>query len=132
MSIAVLSEPEVSLELALEHGLTEEEYGWVLDALGRTPTFVELGIYSVMWSEHCSYKNSISLLKKLPRDGDTILPARKQILELVLQRRLPAQLAHHVDPPIAITFLQYRTLPGTGDPVMCQESAWSCPGSADS
>ncbi|GMQ81690.1 MAG: phosphoribosylformylglycinamidine synthase subunit PurL [Rhodothermia bacterium] len=73
MSTAVLSEPEVNLELALEHGLTEEEYGWVLKALGRTPTFVELGIYSVMWSEHCSYKNSISLLKQLPRQGENIL-----------------------------------------------------------
>jgi len=73
MTTAVLREPEVNLELALEHGLTEEEYGWVLEALGRIPTFVELGIYSVMWSEHCSYKNSISLLKKLPREGKGIL-----------------------------------------------------------
>ena len=73
MSTAVLSETEVNLELALEHGLTEEEYGWVLTALDRTPTFVELGIYSVMWSEHCSYKNSISVLRKLPREGERIL-----------------------------------------------------------
>ncbi len=66
-------EPEVNLELALEHGLTEEEYGWVLDKLGRTPTFTELGIYSVMWSEHCSYKNSIAVIKTLPRDGEALL-----------------------------------------------------------
>ncbi len=65
--------PEVTLQLALEHGLTEQEYGWVLDRLGRTPTFVELGIYSVMWSEHCSYKNSIVELKKLPREGGRML-----------------------------------------------------------
>jgi len=73
MSTSVVNEPEVTLELAREHGLTDEEYGWVLEKLGRTPTFVELGIYSVMWSEHCSYKNSIVELKKLPRDGDAIM-----------------------------------------------------------
>lgn len=66
-------EPEVTPELARDHGLTDEEYGWILDALGRTPTFVELGIYSVMWSEHCSYKNSIAELKKLPREGKALL-----------------------------------------------------------
>lgn len=65
--------PNVNLELALEHGLTEQEYGWICETLGRTPTFVELGIYSVMWSEHCSYKNSIKILKTLPRDGDALL-----------------------------------------------------------
>ena len=66
-------EPEVNLELALEHGLTEEEYGWIVEKLGRVPTFTELGVYSVMWSEHCSYKNSIVELKKLPREGDHLL-----------------------------------------------------------
>jgi phosphoribosylformylglycinamidine synthase len=66
-------EPEVNLQLALEHGLTEQEYGWIVDRLGRVPTFVELGIYSVMWSEHCSYKNSIVELKKLPRSGGRML-----------------------------------------------------------
>jgi phosphoribosylformylglycinamidine synthase len=67
------SEPTVTLELAREHGLTDEEYGWVVERLGRTPTFVELGIYSVMWSEHCSYKNSIAVLKTLPREGEALL-----------------------------------------------------------
>lgn len=73
MSADPLNEPEVNLELALDHGLTEEEYGWIVEKLGRIPTFVELGIYSVMWSEHCSYKNSIAELKKLPRDGEALL-----------------------------------------------------------
>ncbi|MDF1612948.1 phosphoribosylformylglycinamidine synthase subunit PurL [Stygiobacter electus] len=68
-----MKEPEVNLKLALEHGLTEEEYGWVCERLGRTPTFTELGIFSVMWSEHCSYKNSIALLKTLPRSGGRLL-----------------------------------------------------------
>lgn len=66
-------EPEVTLELAKEHGLTEEEYGWICERLGRTPTFTELGVFSVMWSEHCSYKNSIALLKTLPREGGKLL-----------------------------------------------------------
>ena len=73
MSAQSLAFPEVTLHLAMEHGLTEQEYGWILDRLGRTPTFVELGIYSVMWSEHCSYKNSIVELKKLPREGGRML-----------------------------------------------------------
>lgn len=66
-------EPRVDLELALEHGLTEEEYGRILEILGRVPTYTELGIYSVMWSEHCSYKNSIAVLKTLPRSGGRLL-----------------------------------------------------------
>ena len=73
MANPITHEPEVTLELALEHGLTEEEFGWIKEELGRTPTFTELGVYSVMWSEHCSYKNSIIELKKLPRDGEHLL-----------------------------------------------------------
>ena len=59
--------------LAAEHGLTDQEYNWILERLGRTPTITELGIYSVMWSEHCSYKNSIAVLKTLPREGGALL-----------------------------------------------------------
>ncbi|MDR9407308.1 MAG: hypothetical protein RI573_00565, partial [Balneolaceae bacterium] len=69
MSQTTLQEPEVNLELAIDHGLTEDEYEMIKDYLGRTPTFTELGVYSVMWSEHCSYKNSILEIKKLPREG---------------------------------------------------------------
>lgn len=68
-----MNEPEVDLELALEHGLTEEEFERIKKILGRVPTFTELGIFSVMWSEHCSYKNSIALLKTLPRSGSRLL-----------------------------------------------------------
>ncbi len=67
------TEPEVNLQLAQEHGLNEEEYAKICDVLGRTPSFTELGIYSVMWSEHCSYKNSIAVLKTLPREGTALL-----------------------------------------------------------
>ncbi len=66
-------EPAVDLHLALHHGLTEEEYRRILQLLGRTPTYTELGIYSVMWSEHCSYKNSIAVVKTLPRSGGRLL-----------------------------------------------------------
>lgn len=67
------TETEVTLRLAEEHGLNAEEYGKILGILGRTPTFTELGIFSVMWSEHCSYKNSIAVLKTLPREGEALL-----------------------------------------------------------
>ncbi|UCH64805.1 MAG: phosphoribosylformylglycinamidine synthase subunit PurL [Ignavibacterium sp.] len=68
-----MKEPKVTLKLAIEHGLNEEEYNRILKILDRTPTFTELGIFSVMWSEHCSYKNSIALLKTLPREGGRLL-----------------------------------------------------------
>jgi phosphoribosylformylglycinamidine synthase subunit PurL len=67
------AEPAVDLKLAQEHGLTQEEYERILKILGRTPSYTELGIYSVMWSEHCSYKNSIAVLKTLPRSGARLL-----------------------------------------------------------
>lgn len=68
-----MREPEVNLDAAREHGLNEEEYARIQEILGRTPTFTELGIFSVMWSEHCSYKNSIAVLKTLPREGGALL-----------------------------------------------------------
>jgi phosphoribosylformylglycinamidine synthase len=75
MSDHTSNEPSVNLELALEHGLTQEEYEMIVQRLGRSPSFTELGVYSVMWSEHCSYKNSILELKKLPREGEHLLVA---------------------------------------------------------
>ncbi len=66
-------EPKITPELVKDHGLTEEEYQKILEILGREPSFTELGIFSVMWSEHCSYKNSIALLKTLPRSGPALL-----------------------------------------------------------
>jgi phosphoribosylformylglycinamidine synthase len=68
-----LSDPIVNLDLAKELGLLEEEYNKILEILGRTPTYTELGIFSVMWSEHCSYKNSILQIKTLPRSGGRLL-----------------------------------------------------------
>ena len=68
-----MKEPEVTLELALEHGLTKEEFEKIKEILGRNPNYTELGCFSVMWSEHASYKNSIALLKTLPRSGKRLL-----------------------------------------------------------
>lgn len=70
-----MTEPVVDIELATKLGLLPEEYSRILEILGRVPTYTELGIYSVMWSEHCSYKNSIAVLKTLPRTGGRLLVA---------------------------------------------------------
>ncbi len=62
-----------SLETAKELGLLPEEFEKIKEILGRTPNFTELSIFSVMWSEHCSYKNSIVWLKTLPKEGPRML-----------------------------------------------------------
>ncbi len=64
---------EVSLETAEKLGLLPDEFEKIKSILGRTPNFTELSLYSVMWSEHCSYKNSIHWLKTLPKDGPHML-----------------------------------------------------------
>lgn len=56
-----------------EMGLTEQEYNEIKKALGREPNYVELGMFGVMWSEHCSYKNSKPVLKRFPTDGERVL-----------------------------------------------------------
>jgi len=62
-----------TLEQAKQLGLLEEEFNKICDILGRHPNFTEISIYSVMWSEHCSYKNSIVWLKTLPKSGSKML-----------------------------------------------------------
>ena len=64
---------ETTVETAKQLGLLAEEFESIKQTLGRTPNFNELAAYSVMWSEHCSYKNSIKWLKTLPRDGNKLL-----------------------------------------------------------
>ena len=59
--------------MAREHGLSDDEFNRILEILGREPNYVELGIFSVMWSEHCSYKSSIKMLKTFPREGGRLL-----------------------------------------------------------
>ncbi|ACO34038.1 phosphoribosylformylglycinamidine synthase subunit PurL [Acidobacterium sp.] len=63
----------ITPELLQQHGITPEEYQRILTALGRTPSMTELGIYSVMWSEHCSYKSSRVHLKRLPTESDRVV-----------------------------------------------------------
>ena len=62
-----------TLEQAQEMGLRPEEFDRIIDILGRTPNFTELSVFGVMWSEHCSYKNSIVWLKTLPKEGPHML-----------------------------------------------------------
>ncbi len=66
-------EPKITPEIVQEHGINPEEWKLILNTLKREPNFTELGIISVMWSEHASYKNSIKLIKTLPRDGQAML-----------------------------------------------------------
>jgi|UPI00040B8AE4 phosphoribosylformylglycinamidine synthase len=68
-----VTEPEITDAVIKEHGFTPEEYDRVKRALNRTPTMTELGIYSVMWSEHCSYKSSRVWLKQLPTTGEQVI-----------------------------------------------------------
>ncbi|HSH37531.1 MAG TPA: phosphoribosylformylglycinamidine synthase subunit PurL [Chthoniobacterales bacterium] len=67
------SEPAITPDVVAKHGLTPEEFERIKRILGREPNFTELGIFSVMWSEHCSYKNSRRELKKFPTTGPNIL-----------------------------------------------------------
>jgi phosphoribosylformylglycinamidine synthase len=64
---------EITPEVVAQHGLTEDEYKLVLDIMGREPNLTELGIFSVMWSEHCSYKSSKKWLKTLPTEAPWVI-----------------------------------------------------------
>ena len=68
-----INDTEITDEIVAEHGLTPDEYKMVCDHMGRTPNYTELGVFSVMWSEHCSYKSSRKWLKKLPVDGPQVI-----------------------------------------------------------
>src|SRR6201998_1824429 len=73
-SSAVVPDPVViTPELLGQHSITPDEYERILTALGRVPSLTELGIYSVMWSEHCSYKSSRVHLKRLPTKSDRVV-----------------------------------------------------------
>ena len=66
-------DPLITPELIADHGLTPDEYERLKGILKREPTYTELGIFSVMWSEHCSYKNSRKQLKNFPTEGPQVL-----------------------------------------------------------
>jgi len=73
MSTATMTSSEITPEIVADHGLNGEEYDRLLAGLGRIPNLLELGIYSVMWSEHCSYKSSRLHLSKLPTTGRQVI-----------------------------------------------------------
>jgi phosphoribosylformylglycinamidine synthase subunit PurL len=66
-------QPRVNAELVASHGITPDEYQKIIQILGREPNYTELGVFSVMWSEHCSYKSSRQYLKSLPTEGSHVL-----------------------------------------------------------
>jgi phosphoribosylformylglycinamidine synthase subunit PurL len=68
-----MTEPAITKEVIEKHGITDAEYGRIVEILGRQPNFTELGIFSVMWSEHCSYKNTKLELKKFPTTGPGVM-----------------------------------------------------------
>jgi phosphoribosylformylglycinamidine synthase II len=68
-----MSDPAITPEVIAKHGITPDEYERIKSILGREPNFTELGVFSVMWSEHCSYKNSKLELKKFPTTGPKVL-----------------------------------------------------------
>ena len=72
-AVSLMGEPAVDLAQAHAHGLTDSEYTAIQKCLGRTPTFTELGVFSVMWSEHCSYKSSRKHLRMLPMHGPRVV-----------------------------------------------------------
>ncbi len=72
-SFAIPLPAQITPELLAQHGITADEYQRILGALGRTPSITELGIYSVMWSEHCSYKSSRVHLKRLPTQSERVV-----------------------------------------------------------
>ncbi|MEE2945472.1 MAG: phosphoribosylformylglycinamidine synthase subunit PurL [Pseudomonadota bacterium] len=68
-----MQDPEITEDVIAAHGFTPEEYAEVINILGRDPTFTEMGIFSAMWNEHCSYKSSKKWLRTLPTDGPQVI-----------------------------------------------------------
>ena len=68
-----MEDPVITSDVIEAHGLSLEEYNQILKLLDRSPSFTELGIFSAMWSEHCSYKSSKTWLKKLPTKNDKVI-----------------------------------------------------------
>ena len=68
-----MQEPQITPELVAAHGITPEEYDRILEIVGREPSFTELGIFSAMWNEHCSYKSSKKWLRTLPTEGPQVI-----------------------------------------------------------
>ena len=68
-----LQDPVITPDLIAKHGLSPEEYACMLEIIGRAPSFTEVGIFSAMWNEHCSYKSSKKWLRTLPTEGPQVI-----------------------------------------------------------
>ncbi|MGR3436301.1 MAG: phosphoribosylformylglycinamidine synthase subunit PurL, partial [Shimia sp.] len=68
-----MTEPSITDDLIQAHGLSPSEYETLLEIMGRAPSFTELGIFSAMWNEHCSYKSSKRWLRTLPTEGPQVI-----------------------------------------------------------
>lgn len=84
MSLMLEPSPEQikSEEIYKQMGVTDEEFAMVEGILGRLPNYTEIGLFSVMWSEHCSYKNSKPVLRKFPTTGSQVLQGLARVQEL--------------------------------------------------
>ena len=71
--LSAMQEPAITPEVIESHGLNADEYDLILEIMGREPTFTELGIFSAMWNEHCSYKSSKKWLRTLPTSGPQVI-----------------------------------------------------------
>ena len=104
--------PKITPELVREHGLSDSEYAHVLKLMGREPSFVELGIFSVMWSEHCSYKSTRAHLKKLPTKAPWVIQGPGRECRGDRHRRWRCL---HIQDGIPQPSQLHRTVPGRGD-----------------
>ena len=102
----------ITPDLVAEHNLSEEEYRNILEILGREPNLVELGIFSAMWSEHCSYKSSRVHLRKLPDDRAARDPGPGRERRRRGHRRRPRRRVQDGVPQPSVL---HRALPGRGD-----------------
>ena len=82
----------VNEQIAIEHGLKSEEYKKICQLLKRTPNITELGIFSAMWNEHCSYKSSRLHLKKLPTKGKKVIQGPGEKMQVLLILKMEMQL----------------------------------------
>ena len=115
-----MTEPAITPELVAKHNLTPDEYGRAKDILGREPSYTELGIFSVMWSEHCSYKNTRPLLKTFPTKSPKILVGAGEenagIIDIGDGLAIAFKIESHNHPE------RRRTLPGR-----CDRRGRNCP-----
>src|SRR3954465_4339829 len=100
-----MSEPAITPELVQKHNLAPDEYAKIKAILGREPGYTELGIFSVMWSEHCSYKNTRPVLKSFPTKSPKILVGAGEenagIIDIGDGPAIPFKIESH-NPPSAV------------------------------